>query len=287
MRGLKLRDARDTDKDVVLDFCRNTWRGYGDFIHQVWDEWIRARKGRFIVAEIEGRPVGIAKISDFGRGEIWLEGLRVDPRYRRKGIAKAINQEVIRTLKRIKPRAVRFCTDQSNRISRRIGTEYGFRVVARFKFYWQKPRRGRVRGKVANLIDAGAIYDFIVRSRFLQLSSGLVAEGWVFREFSRRLLRSYLNEGRVYIIRKQGFLRGVAIYPIDDKDGVITLGFVDGDQSSIKMLVRNCKYLGARAAMEYCSVVVPTRFFPRIVEQAGYGQKQRVGQVVMQYMGDL
>ncbi|HEC83492.1 MAG TPA: GNAT family N-acetyltransferase, partial [Firmicutes bacterium] len=148
MRGLKLRDARNADKKVVLDFCRNTWPGYGDFIPQVWDRWIRQRRGRFIVAELEGQPVGIAKITDFGYGEIWLEGLRVDPRHRRKGIARAINREVLRTLKLIKPRVARFCTAQSNRASRKIGSQYGFSVIARFRYYWDEPRRGRISGEV-------------------------------------------------------------------------------------------------------------------------------------------
>jgi len=285
MRSLKLRDARNADKKVVLDFCRNTWPGYGDFIPQVWDRWIRQRRGRFIVAELEGQPVGIAKITDFGYGEIWLEGLRVDPRHRRKGIARAINREVLRTLKLIKPRVVRFCTAQSNRASRKIGSQYGFSVIARFRYYWDEPRRGRISGEVVGEEDIGAIYDFVARSQFLRLSSGLVAEGWIFREFSRRLLRRYLRRGWVYAVRRRGILRGVAIYPYEESEGGITVGFVDGEEQVIKSLVRNCRYLAARQGVESCSVAVPSRLFPRLVEEAGYSRKQSIGQVVMQYMG--
>ncbi len=285
LRGLKLRDARRTDKQAVLDFCKNTWRDYGDFIPHVWDEWIRQRRGRLIVAELKGRPIGIAKITDFGNGEIWLEGLRVDRRYRRKGVAGAINKEVLRTLRRIKPRRVRFCTGQTNRASRRIGRSYGFEAIARFRYYWQRTRKGKVKGEIATLTDLPAVYDFVTSSRFIKLASGLIAEGWVFREFSRRLLRNYIKAGKVLVMRGDAEIRGVAIYPLEKSENGITLGFVDGDERAIKILARNCMYLGFQCGKDYCSVVVPSRFFPKLIEEAGYKRKESAGQVVMEYRG--
>ena len=91
VKGLKMRDARRDDKGRVFEFTRKTWGQYGDFIPRVWHRWIGDKRGRLIIAELGGVPVGLAKITDFGRGEIWLEGLRVDPEQRGKGIARAIN----------------------------------------------------------------------------------------------------------------------------------------------------------------------------------------------------
>jgi ribosomal protein S18 acetylase RimI-like enzyme len=285
VKGLILRDARPADRQAVLGFCRSTWPAYGDYIPRVWKRWIADTGGRFIVAELEGRPVGIGKVTQASPGEIWLEGLRVDPAYRGLGIARAVNLEVLRTIAHMQPRAVRFCTGATNRASRRMGEEYGFRVVARLRYYWQKARKARVRGDLAGKRDIGDVYDFIQRSGFLRLTSGLIAEGWVFREFSRGLLGGYIKEKRVVVIPGAGGIAGVGIYPFEENDRALTLGFADGDDAAIGMLARNCMYLARARNMSNCSVAVPTRGYARKVEEAGCRRKDSTGQVVYELGG--
>jgi ribosomal protein S18 acetylase RimI-like enzyme len=280
-----LRDVRPEDKENILSFCRNTWPGYGDFIPRAWDSWLRQRRGRFIVAELGNTPVGIAKVTDFGRGEVWLEGLRVDPRYRRRGIGNAINMEVARTLNRMRPQHIRFCTAQTNRASRRIGTKYGFDLVARFRNYWGKARRGKPRGDFADPSQIAEVHDFMRESRFIKLSSGLIAEGWIFRQFSRRLLSGYIRAGKVVILRKAGGIRGVGIYPLESYDDCLDLGFVDGDDRAVETLIRNCFYLARQMDLPYCSASVPTRRFAGLAEQAGFERKDSIGQVVFEHTG--
>jgi ribosomal protein S18 acetylase RimI-like enzyme len=285
LKGLKLRDARAEDRQAVLDFCRSTWQEYGDYIPQVWQEWLDDRGGRLIVAELGNRPVGLAKVTEFSEGEIWLEGLRVSPGYRHRGIARALNLEVLRTVRRIKPKVVRFCTGRDNRPSRRMAERKGFKVVAWLRYYFQKSRQARPQGEHARKRDIGALHDFILNSRFLRLTSGLIAEGWVFREFSRALLTKYVEEKRVMMIRKSGGLTGVAVYPYEVNERALTLGFVDGDERSIRILAKNCRYLAALQGLIYCSLAVPSRGFPRIVERAGYRRKDSIGQVVYELSG--
>lgn len=285
LKGLSLRDARPGDRKSVLEFCTNTWPGYGDFIPRVWREWIRARRGRFIVAELDGTPVGIAKITDFGNGRFWLEGLRVDPRHRGEGIADAINREVVHTVERFRPSKVRFCTGLTNRASRRIGQKYDFEIVTRFRYYWVKSRAGRARGEPASRRIASSLFDFISGSRFVNLSSGLVSEGWVFKELDRALLDGYLRRRQVRIIKRAGELKAVAIYPLEKNDGTMTMGYVDGDDRFVKVLARDCRYLAGSRGDEFCSVAVPTRRYAALVEQAGYARKDSVGQVVFEYKG--
>lgn len=285
MKGLRLRDALPADCGIILDFCRATWPDYGDYIHRVWRHWISDTGGRLIVADLRGRPVGIGKITEFSPGELWLEGLRVDPKFRRQGIARAINLEVLRTVKRMKPRAVRFCTGMTNRATRRMAEKHGFRVAARLRYYWQKARKAGIRGEFVAKDDIGKVYDFVLNSRFLRLTSGLIAEGWVFREFNRTLLEAYVNENRVALIRRSGAIKGVAIYPFEENDGSLTLGFVDGEEAPIMTLAKNCMYLSRARNLSYCSVAVPSRFYVRWIERAGYRRKDSVGQVVYELLG--
>lgn len=280
MTGLKLRDARSADRQAVFEFCKSTWPEYGDYIPRVWRGWLRDGRGRFIVAEWDGRPIGLAKVTEFSKGEIWLEGLRVDPGYRGKGIARSLNLEVLRTVRRMQPRAVRFCTGRENRATRHMAEKMGFEIVSRLRYYWQKSRRARVRGEFARKSDTDTVHGFILDSRFLRLTSGLIAEGWVFREYSRVVLNRYIREKRVILLRRSTKLSGVAVYPFEENDGSLTLGFVDGDEVSIGILAKNCMYLAAARRLGYCSVAVPTRGFARMVESKGYKRADSVGQIV-------
>jgi hypothetical protein len=279
---LVLRDARPADRQAVFEFTRKTWGDYGDFIPRVWSRWIRDRGGRFIAAELDGKAVGIAKITDFGGGEFWLEGLRVSPRHRHHGIARAINVEVLSSLARMKPRAVRYCTGYSNWASRHIGGVFGFEIAARLRFYWLKSRKGSLRGEFAKVAETREIYDFMRGSRYLRLTAGLVGEGWILRELSPERLRRRIKAREVMVVRRGGRLAGVGVYALGANDQDLTLGFVDGDPASIRLLARNCLYLGAARGVEACSISVPTRYFPRVLAAAGLKPDESMGQLVLQ-----
>jgi RimJ/RimL family protein N-acetyltransferase len=283
IRSLRMRDARPEDKRAVFEFTRRTWGQYGDFIPRVWNRWISDRAGRFIVAELDGVPVGTARIRDFGNGEIWLEGLRVDPRHRGKGVARAISLEVLRALRRMHPRAVRYCTGAGNKASRHIGASFGFRIAARLRYYWLRSRAGTLAGEFASPRDRDALHRFMKDSKFLSGTAGLVAEGWIFRELTPELLASYIRRRRAMVIRKAGKIVGAAVYPVEVNDKSLTMGFVDGQPAAVKALARNCRYLARMHGHKFCSVAVPSRGFPRLLDGAGFSRKDSMGQVVLEY----
>jgi hypothetical protein len=185
----------------------------------------------------------------------------------------------------MKPRKVRFCTGQNNRATRHIAQRYGFNIIARFRYFWDKGRAGKPRSELPGRRQASAIYDFIMASRFMKLSAGLISEGWVFREMTRARFDSYLKKGRVRVLLRRGELRGVAVYPVEENEDSITMGFVDGDKIAITRLARDCMCLARAGGTEYCSVVVPTREYARLIEGAGYSKKESVGQVIFEHKG--
>ncbi|MCV0430591.1 GNAT family N-acetyltransferase [Nitrosopumilus sp.] len=83
--NLKIRDAINSDKNIVLKFCKNTF-SWGDYIEHVWDFWIS--EGHLFLAEKE-YPVGICHAL-YSKDQIWIEGIRVDPSFRRQNIASKL-----------------------------------------------------------------------------------------------------------------------------------------------------------------------------------------------------
>src|SRR6266496_3284069 len=57
MSNLEIRFARPEDRDPVLAFCNETW-SWGDYITNVWDDWLQNPAGQLFVATMDGQPVG-------------------------------------------------------------------------------------------------------------------------------------------------------------------------------------------------------------------------------------
>src|SRR5579864_2721459 len=109
----EIRPARPEDRDAVLAFCTNTWE-WGDYIDRVWDDWLHYPDGRLFVATIDERPVGLSRLRMLSSTEAWLEGVRVDPEYRRMGLAIALNQAVLLEAMRRGATLARLMTEAGN-----------------------------------------------------------------------------------------------------------------------------------------------------------------------------
>ena len=80
------RLATKSDKEQVLDFCKNTF-SWGDYIHEVWDSWIN--EGTLIVIDNQNIPISMAHAATYDNEKmIWIEGIRVHENFRKHGIAQ-------------------------------------------------------------------------------------------------------------------------------------------------------------------------------------------------------
>ena len=105
---LTFRPVQPAVKDRVLDFTRNTWgEDEDDYIKDVFDEWQADPRGEFTSAVIDDQVVGIAKLTDMGDSEWWMEGLRIDPAYRRQGIASEFNRYHVALARQLGGKVVR------------------------------------------------------------------------------------------------------------------------------------------------------------------------------------
>lgn len=80
-----IRDANITDKIPILKFCKNTF-SWGDYIEQVWNHWLS--EGHLLLFEKQS-PIGICH-AFFSTDQLWIEGIRIDPIFRRQKIASKL-----------------------------------------------------------------------------------------------------------------------------------------------------------------------------------------------------
>ena len=107
------RLAQDSDKKVVLNFCQNTF-SWGDYIHEVWDNWID--EGNLIVIENNQVPISMTHAAFYPDEKmIWIEGIRVDKNFRKNGVAQKMISYLEETAKSKKCEISRMLIASENR----------------------------------------------------------------------------------------------------------------------------------------------------------------------------
>src|SRR5438132_11941458 len=190
---LVIRRARRSDKRDVLAAVRTIWGGQ-DRIPDVFDRWVTHRTGPFFVAESGGRVVGMGKLTVVSPTEAWLEGGRVAPRWRRKGIATALIAHRIAYARDRGFRVLRFSTASDNTPIHRAARHFGFTRVGALARRDATARPGQVP------VRATPAQERAVLRRVGPLVQ--LGHGWEWREITSRDVRSAIARSRVFVSGK-------------------------------------------------------------------------------------
>ncbi len=131
---LEVRPARAEDREAVLAFCAHTWSD-GDYIEDVWDDWLGDAHGVLLVAVSMERPIGLIHVKLCSEDEAWLEGIRVDPAMRRRGVGRVLVSRAMVMARERGAKVVRLFTASDNTASHGLIAGFGFRRVAEVLHY--------------------------------------------------------------------------------------------------------------------------------------------------------
>lgn len=149
----------------MLGFCKNTFR-WGDYIDEVWDTWCSDGNGLLVVAEIDSKDpdddmsvlqsgdisyhfianevVGVSHVYACpDRKQLWVEGIRINPRYRRMGIASMLIYRMIQYGISVQSsiREAAAITAETNTPSMRMLEKNYFQKIALWTYYtWSKEK---------------------------------------------------------------------------------------------------------------------------------------------------
>ncbi|OLC53275.1 MAG: hypothetical protein AUH85_14555 [Chloroflexi bacterium 13_1_40CM_4_68_4] len=188
---ISVRRARPADKRAVNEICRHIWSG-NDYVPEVFDEWVGDRRGGLWLATLDDRPVGVAKLTLLGDREAWLHGLRVHPRFRGRGVARALITHRLARAKALGARVARLDTTDDNFPIHRLMRQLGFRRAGRFSAWagdaqnGEPPRRATAR-------DIPRLW------RLARDSDGLLNEMFVQRRIGEADLKRDVRAGRCFV----------------------------------------------------------------------------------------
>jgi GNAT superfamily N-acetyltransferase len=131
----RVRRATAADTEAVARFTRSTWDGW-DYVADILPAWLAARDGIVLAAETDaepGRPIAVARATLLSRTEGWMEGLRVDPDARGRGVAIALQLAQLTWIQAQGPTIVRYATGETNEASLHLGGKHRFTEAGRWR----------------------------------------------------------------------------------------------------------------------------------------------------------
>ncbi len=275
MDDLTIRLAQPQDKAAVLAFCAHTWDG-GDYIPQVWDEWLTDTSGRLLVAILADRPVGLIHMQMVAPDECWLEGMRVDPAMRKQGISKRLNEEAMREARHMGATVARLATRSENSIAQRALDSGGFQQVGTYLHYAAAAEevRGAPQPLVAELSDLPALLAFLERSNIFPATGGLIYADWGdrTRALTEEVLSERLANGQVLLLRQWDDFQAIAICGLQNAaEPVLLVEYIDGTMEGIGRLAYGTRPLAADRGLEQVAITTPNLLMLRdVLEGTGY-----------------
>jgi ribosomal protein S18 acetylase RimI-like enzyme len=222
---LKFRFAKKSDKEDVLKFCVNTF-DWGDYIDQVWDLWFSESNGALIVAENEirhhhhtkGSVIAVSHVSLCpNRKNIWLEGIRVNPDYRRRSIATELLSKMLSYGKLQGAKEASAIVGVNNLPSQLMMENNGFNVISKWNYYStdkaQEFEKDNVR--TAAFSDIKKVWDYLKQSQIYKSSGKRYVNSWRWYSFDSETLSSIIKDGKL-LISGNDVIKGIAVI---NKDG--------------------------------------------------------------------
>lgn len=207
--NLVFRPVRPDDKTRVLEFTAKTWSD-GDYIAEVFDDWLADPGGQFTAVLVDEHVVAIGKLTDLGDGELWLEGLRVDPEHRKKGIGEALHNYNVDLARKMKGRVLRYATGDENVVSKLFAARTGFIHVG--NYWWHEADAIPEFDPPAVLTpDDWPALKTRLHSPLIRSKSNLYAHHWRWRTLSEERLQAHLSAGEVVGLRRRAGLRAWSI----------------------------------------------------------------------------
>jgi GNAT superfamily N-acetyltransferase len=243
-----LRPARPEDKQAVDSLASQIWDG-DDYVADCFDDWVADPHGRFTVAYSGQTLVGIGKLTRLTPNEWWLEGLRVDPAWRGRGIARLLHEEAVRTADQIAQGMLRFATNSRNTAVHKIALDSGFQAVSDHLLVELPLSAGSgLPASTGRLIPVApeeeeTLKGWLAGSDHFAACGGLMEDGWQWFELLPQLA-ALIERGKVFWWASDATTAhsGLVIFDQSNEAGKLHLNYVDvplEDWPRLTHLLRN------------------------------------------------
>ncbi len=220
-----IRKAKPEDKIPVLAFLQNTFR-WGDYIDRVWDSWLA--KKTLLTVEENGAPIGIGNFR-LSKHQIWIEGLRINPKFRRKGYASALVLKMESLAKRKHRKISRMLIASGNSKSLKMAKSLGYTLEDKWWLYNLMPKKLDTTVHTATKLEQ---FENLI-------GSDLYSKSWEWLPLDKSELLQLVKKGCIVVAMQNKKPAGIGIWNESDIDrGVLQLGYLNGTKSGMGVILR-------------------------------------------------
>lgn len=286
-----IRPAEAADKENVLAFCEHTF-AWGDYLQLVWDDWFADERGPLLVATLDEQAVGVAKVTLVTPTEAWLQGLRVHPEYRRRGLARQFQNHCLIVAREMGASVARLATSAKNAPVHTMTERANMHRVAVVEVLQATSLPSEVSASLSalTLADWPQVSRIILDGTALAAMGGLYETDWTWHALTRDKLHTHLMRGQVLAARDEGgAITAVAIASeVDPDDQVLPVGYVDGAESHVGGLALELRQRAAALQAAKVEVMLPADSpLLRAFVQVGYEPEDEGGTTFYIYELDL
>ena len=201
---VNVRIAESSDTKLVAHLCRRAV-GSGDYVLRILRDVIA--EGGLFLAWSDDELVGMTNLDGSIDGTGWLSMARIDPKWRRKGIALSLQRYIISYARRRGIGALRLWTLSTNTPSIKVCRKGGFKPVCEAAHISCSTRATRKPRRVAQLSPKamGSVRS-LSRSPYLGKMNSYFAYKWHFVKANRELLGKLVRKGELFWDDESAFI---------------------------------------------------------------------------------
>jgi GNAT superfamily N-acetyltransferase len=125
---LTLRQATDSDREAVRALCELL--NPRDYLPDAWDAWLAGPHNQMLLAQSGEALAGCVFAASVAPGQVFSQGLRVHPDFRRLGVGTLLMKEQSRLLRERNVHIARGVTGADNRRARAFFQSVGWKEIA-------------------------------------------------------------------------------------------------------------------------------------------------------------
>ncbi|HSR29144.1 MAG TPA: GNAT family N-acetyltransferase [Anaerolineae bacterium] len=288
-RELTIRPAKPDDRSAMERICANTWE-WGDYIPEVWDDWLAANSpfegGIVLVGELDGQVVALSRITFETLDQVWLEGMRVDPDYRRQGIAGRFLDYSLAYAQEQGARVVRLGTGHYNEPVHTIVAHAGMEHVGAYVLWTSNSLPDGFPSSQPQRIFLGPdhvdqVQAFLAASPVLAHTRGLYSADWAWQELSARRINQFLEAGQMVArFAPDGQVLALATVHFHPGDDRMWVGFADGEPAAVSDLATDIRaYAAERGAQQVGIMLLDLDWLRDAFRTTGYGPGEWEGEL--------
>lgn len=256
--SIKIRDVLEKDKPHCLEFCRDTF-SWGDYVHDAWDYWLQEKNSRLLVVEelVTKRPIAFCHVVFLeGNTVAWIEGIRVHPSHRNKGIAKklvcysetlALGRDCLFSY---------MLVASSNKPSMSLAKKLDYSAIQTWYYY-------SLETQIKNLPESQTHSSFhITKSDQLSFLKGdhtyddlFLVKSWRWIPIDESHLKSLLPSGRVILSKEYPYSFAILTESKHHKGKVLVTAYPESREASVDMIA----FLKSLATQQYSQVEILSR----------------------------